>query len=117
MMDHFVCTLQELVARRVVSVDLGRNAAGRPTRGLVAIDGMGEIVAYQDLCRHLPVFLDASERFLSDDKRHLVCMTHGALYRISDGMCVEGPCEGLALHALPLRMEEGQIWVAWSPAE
>ena len=114
MSEILVCTLTELHSRRVFSFDLGRNAAGRPQRGLVALDEHNNVRAYQDLCRHLPVFLDASDRFLSDDKLHLVCMTHGAHYRVRDGFCVEGPCQGKSLFALPVRVHNDDIWVSWS---
>ena len=113
MTERLVCTLQELREKRVVGFDLGRNAVGRPQRGLVVINEAGDIFAYQDLCRHLPVYLDVSRRYLSDDKHHLVCMTHGALYRIHDGLCIAGPCDGLALYPLPLRQHDDQLWVTW----
>lgn len=31
------------------------------------------------------------------DGLHLVCQTHGALFRVSDGVCVAGPCQGARL--------------------
>jgi nitrite reductase/ring-hydroxylating ferredoxin subunit len=33
------------------------------------------------------------------------CALHGALFRIEDGYCLYGPCQGASLHPLPLRQE------------
>jgi nitrite reductase/ring-hydroxylating ferredoxin subunit len=38
---------------------------------------------------------------LSRDGQHLVCMTHGALFRLSDGLCIAGPCAGQSLTPAP----------------
>ena len=40
---------------------------------------------------------------LSRDGRHLVCQTHGALFRIEDGLCIAGPCAGTRLSPVPPR--------------
>jgi nitrite reductase/ring-hydroxylating ferredoxin subunit len=41
----------------------------------------------------------------------LVCGTHGATYRLRDGHCIEGPCEGLALERLKVRSVDGDLYV------
>ena len=38
---------------------------------------------------------------LSRDGAHLVCQTHGALFRVEDGFCVAGPCAGAWLRPAP----------------
>ena len=38
-------------------------------------------------------------------------MTHGAQYRLTDGLCVHGDCEGDSLDALPIEEREGRIFV------
>ena len=40
-------------------------------------------------------------RFLDRSGRHILCSTHGALFRITDGRCIKGPCLGASL--VPLR--------------
>lgn len=39
-------------------------------------------------------------RVLDDTGEHLVCSTHGARFRASDGFCVAGICQGLSLRAV-----------------
>jgi nitrite reductase/ring-hydroxylating ferredoxin subunit len=34
---------------------------------------------------------------------------HGALFEIDTGACVSGPCAGLGLRTLPVRVERGYV--------
>lgn len=71
----------------------------------------GRIVAYENLCMHLPLTLDYGDnRFFTKDRRHLVCQTHHALYEPLTGLCVQGPCEGASLRPLKVLVSEGMIW-------
>lgn len=71
----------------------------------------GEVFAYENLCRHLPLSLDYGDgRFFSADGTHFVCQTHGALYEPRGGMCVAGPCPGTRLRKLEIEVREGVVW-------
>ncbi len=112
-MEVWVCREEELVAGVVRTAQLGHDADGRPIQALVLRDESGLVVAYRNLCRHLPVPLDGGTgELLSEDGMHLVCGTHGATYRSSDGYCVDGPCEGMALAPLSVRVAEGDLFVS-----
>jgi nitrite reductase/ring-hydroxylating ferredoxin subunit len=53
-------------------------------------------------CPHVGTPLDwAENEFLDREGRHIVCATHGALFRIDDGRCVAGPCQGDRLEPFP----------------
>ncbi len=81
--------------------------------GLFAVRAGGRVAVYVNACPHLGVPLDwAPDRFLSVDGRHIVCATHGALFRLDDGGCVHGPCYGAALEPVLIQVNEGAIWVA-----
>jgi nitrite reductase/ring-hydroxylating ferredoxin subunit len=72
----------------------------------------GDFRAYVNRCRHMTTPLDfVRYQFLTEDGRHLICMTHGALYDPMSGVCVEGPCKGLSLYPLPVLVEGGEILV------
>jgi nitrite reductase/ring-hydroxylating ferredoxin subunit len=79
---------------------------GRPPRRSVILamtaDGPR---AYWNVCRHLPVPLDSGTGRLPEGLG-LVCLTHGAVFRPDDGVCVLGPCVGAALEAIPLEHDE-----------
>ena len=48
------------------------------------------MIGYVNSCPHLGSPLDwVPNRFLSADGRHVLCATHGALFRIEDGKVVE----------------------------
>jgi len=82
----------------------------------VLLGSDGEPRAYLNRCRHLPIPIDSGSRsFLTQDKRHLLCGTHGALYQLDDGLCVAGPCLKLALEQLPIEIENGVLFVLVLP--
>ncbi len=57
--------------------------------------------AYANVCPHRSVPLDfGGMPPMSDDGQYLLCNQHGALFRLDDGVCVEGPCIGDALTAV-----------------
>ena len=72
----------------------------------------GQLLAYQNKCRHLPISLDYDDaRFFDSERRYLVCQTHGALYEPSSGLCVDGPCGGESLYPVPLEIDETGVFV------
>jgi nitrite reductase/ring-hydroxylating ferredoxin subunit len=99
----------ETLADRVRTVRLSSDANGRPREALVVRDAAGTVHAYLNLCRHLPIPLDASGQFLVDGL--LQCGTHGARYQLEDGLCVSGPCRGASLQTLELAIEDGRLFV------
>lgn len=109
-----VARASELRRGDVRAVMLPRDELGRPREALVLIAEDGEPRAYLNRCQHLPIPLDGGSRvFLDVAGTHLRCGTHGALYRVSDGLCVGGPCPGKVLVALELRVDdEGWIELA-----
>lgn len=77
------------------------------------INYQGDFHAYVNRCRHMTTPLDfVRYQFFTEDGHHLVCLTHGAIYDPSSGLCVEGPCKGLSLHRLPVVVDRGEVLVA-----
>ena len=91
-----LCRLADLDATGAKGV--GLEYGGR-WREIVVVRGMdGTIRAYDNRCPHLDLTLEARpDRFLDDNRAHLVCAMHGARFRVDDGVCVWGPCEGRSL--------------------
>ncbi|MDB6040673.1 MAG: Rieske (2Fe-2S) protein [Verrucomicrobiales bacterium] len=108
-------------ARRLIATiqDLERESTAKFTFKLEGIsrDGFvalfdGEVVAYENLCRHIPLTIDYGDnRFFTTDARHFVCQTHGAIYEPLSGLCVRGPCEGASLRKLEIAVSEGKIFL------
>jgi len=75
----------------------------------------GELHAYVNRCRHVPMSLDWVEnQFFTEDGRFVQCATHGAYYRPETGECVAGPPCGRSLVRIPLAVE-GDAIVAGCP--
>jgi nitrite reductase/ring-hydroxylating ferredoxin subunit len=110
----FVAALAELEPSEALCVPLAADALGRPREAVIVCDDEGLPRAYLNLCKHLPIPLDGgSRRFLIDGQ--LQCVTHGARYRRSDGLCVAGPCRGASLRALATEVEAGLLFVIDDP--
>lgn len=102
----------EVHTGEVLVVALPRGEDKRPREALVLLGQDGEPRAYLNRCRHLPIPIDSgSRRFLTHDGEHLLCGTHGAMFRRDDGMCIAGPCLHLALEALPIVEENGVLFL------
>ena len=62
------------------------------------------IVAYRNRCPHRGTPLDwLPDRFIAADGEHILCATHGALFRFEDGVCIAGPCPGARLEPVEIR--------------
>ncbi|MDB6064285.1 MAG: (2Fe-2S)-binding protein [Pedosphaera sp.] len=86
-------------------------SGGKPAEGFLA-RFQGQLVAYENVCRHLPLSLDYDDgRFFSRDGQHFVCQTHNAIYEPLTGLCVRGPCEGQSLKPLKIEVVNGEVWL------
>lgn len=87
---------------------------GFKTAGLALfiVRRQGRVYAYRNRCPHreIPLGYDA-EHFLDANGRLLQCGHHGALFLIETGECIQGPCAGEVLDALPCREDEHGIWL------
>lgn len=80
--------------------------------GLFAVRRGDAAFVYVNACPHVGAALDwTPDRFLTADGGRIVCATHGALFDIEGGVCVQGPCVGDRLEAVPARIVNGAILV------
>ena len=91
------------------------------TCGGQTIDGFvinfkGKFHAYINRCCHIPIPLDWTDNeFFTRDKRHLICLTHGATYEPNTGLCIDGPCPNEYLDVIPVAVKQGQVIVYCPP--
>jgi nitrite reductase/ring-hydroxylating ferredoxin subunit len=65
---------------------------------------------YVNSCPHTASPLDWVEnQYMSLDKSHILCATHGAEFRIEDGCCVLGPCRGKSLAPVAVSVRDGDV--------
>lgn len=71
-----------------------------------------EAFVYSNECPHTGMPLDFKPgRFLTADGAMIQCSTHGAKFRIEDGFCVKGPCEGDSLKAVKTEIHDGHLYL------
>jgi nitrite reductase/ring-hydroxylating ferredoxin subunit len=92
---------------------LGPDPSG-PSAGRILVWRRGARVrAYWNRCPHRGTPLDwVQDHFMDRAGEHLVCATHGALFRPADGACVAGPCAGDRLAPVDVEVREGDVYVA-----
>jgi len=77
---------------------------------IVVVRRGGTVHGYVNSCPHALSRLDYTPGdFLDDDSRHLYCAVHGAVFRVEDGVCIEGPCIGEALPAARVVLDGGRV--------
>ena len=69
--------------------------------------------AYLNTCPHNWVGLDwMKDKFLASRGGDIVCFAHGAHFRVEDGLCTAGVCEGQSLIRAPVRVVAGEVRLA-----
>ena len=101
--ERVLCTLEDIPDGN----SRGFPAAPGGFTGLFAVRRGREVRVYVNSCPHIGVPLDpVPDRFLDRKREAIVCSTHGARFRIEDGVCTSGPCYGEVLEAVPVRIDE-----------
>jgi nitrite reductase/ring-hydroxylating ferredoxin subunit len=111
-----------MTSRRVLCIlhDLENTGArgitfGQPpdVREIVVVQTPCGVAAYANRCPHMYSTLETfPDRFLDEDREHLVCSTHGARFRVADGLCVAGPCKGDNLERVDVVVDGSEILLA-----
>lgn len=87
--------------------------AGLRSAGLVLYRQGAQVQAYVNLCPHFALPLNApGSGFLLAGPGSVMCVHHCAVFRCSDGLCVEGPAAGRSLAAVAVTVVDGRVHVA-----
>jgi len=82
------------------------------TNMVLAVRNGERAVVYLNSCPHTGAPLDLNEgKFLTRERKHIICSTHGALFRIEDGYCISGPCQSSSLEAVPVTIKNGDVLI------
>jgi nitrite reductase/ring-hydroxylating ferredoxin subunit len=75
-------------------------------RAIFVVRWNGRVVAYRNVCPHAGTPLDFKpDTFLAPDGETIQCATHGARFRIEDGACIAGPCNGKGLTGVAVEID------------
>lgn len=71
-----------------------------------------DVFVYRNSCPHEGDRMEHGRgQFLDESKQRILCASHGAVFRIEDGVCIEGPCEGERLSAFAATVEDGEVFI------
>jgi len=71
------------------------------------------VAGFVNACPHMGLPLDEKpDRLALGGGAFLRCSHHGAVFRVADGVCVEGPCLGESLDSVALRIADGIVFLA-----
>jgi nitrite reductase/ring-hydroxylating ferredoxin subunit len=105
-----LCRLADLDATGAKGVTLG---VWPQSRDIVVVRDGAAVRAYVNRCPHRSTTLETvPDRFLDLERKHLICSTHGARFRIADGRCVSGPCLDLMLEGAAVAVRDGAVYLA-----
>ena len=109
MTDRFIrlCELDELADPGSREFSFG---TGDWPLEFFVVRSAGEVFGFVNRCPHAGHALNwQPDRFLTREQDLILCNSHGARFRITDGVCVSGPCPGASLDPVTLRIDDGQI--------
>lgn len=88
------------------------SSKGFESNKVFAVNYFGTIYVYRNNCPHLGIPLEWNEnQFLDSSDSMIQCANHGALFVISSGQCVAGPCIGQSLQIIPHQIINDGIWI------
>ncbi len=88
---------------------------GEPTE-IFLVNHNDTVTAWLDRCPHRGTPLAwQPDNYLDAEREHLICATHGALFRPDDGRCIAGPCAGEALTPVAIEIINNTVFVQAPP--
>ncbi len=104
-----LCALSDIPDGGAKGMEIG---VGPQRLDLILLRDGNAVRAFRNACPHQGTPLETfPDRFLDATGQFLVCTTHGARFRVSDGVCVHGPCQGAALKRVPVRVAGGKVFL------
>lgn len=84
---------------------------GEDQLNLFLVNKKGRLHGYENRCPHMGTPLDwKPDQFLNKENTLIQCSTHGALFQIEDGLCIQGPCSKQSLAKIELEIIDGKVY-------
>ena len=72
-----------------------------------------DVKAYLNSCPHFSLPLNSRPgEFLILGGARIMCAYHCSVFRLQDGVCVDGPAAGMTLDAMSVEVRDGQVFLA-----
>ncbi len=82
--------------------------SGKEARGIIVLRRDDAVRGFVNVCPHFQIPLD-HRGAVTTFREFVLCSHHYAAFRIADGSCVEGPCQGASLTPVPIEVEAGRV--------
>lgn len=104
-----ICSLEEMSDLQGAAFETKTSMGARQ---IFVVRKGRQFFGYVNSCPHTGAPLNiVPGGFLSYDKKHILCSTHGALFEIDSGYCVSGPCKNDSLVPVSLEKKNGYLFV------
>lgn len=111
-----LCELGDIPSDNGLACDPGGPTSEFP---IVLFRAGATVVAFLNRCPHAGIPLNFGDDVFclydSDGERDVICPHHSALFRLPEGLCHDGPCEGDRLTAVPIEVRDSVVFVAGVP--
>ncbi|HEU4734938.1 MAG TPA: Rieske 2Fe-2S domain-containing protein [Kofleriaceae bacterium] len=75
-----------------------------------------QVFGYLNICPHFSLRLNYRANQFTTRDGEILCSMHFALFRMDDGVCIEGACPGRALDPVPVEaLPDGTLRIAGAP--
>lgn len=102
-----LCALDSLPNRAAAMLSIG---TGSDSQDILLVREDDRVHGFVNACPHMGVELDFKpDRIAIGEGRFLRCSHHGAVFRVEDGLCIAGPCQGDTLERLPIAIRDGMV--------
>ena len=102
-----LCALAALPDGRATVID---EPGAKLEETIVLVRRGDDIAGFVNQCPHMGFALDwKAERIALDGGAFVRCIHHNAVFRVTDGLCVSGPCPGEHLTAVTLAIVDGAV--------
>lgn len=106
----FVCSDEMLGEGKYRRIDVFFR--GKPD-SIIIVRHQGKVIAYRNLCVHMPRTLDCESDFILDDSgEHLRCSMHGIVYSLETGESLSEICRGKKLTAIRAMERDQGIYIS-----
>jgi nitrite reductase/ring-hydroxylating ferredoxin subunit len=79
---------------------------------ILAVRQQEQLFLYHNRCPHLGIPLEwQADQFLNYDRSLIQCNTHGALFTIDTGECINGPCTGQYLSSVTFTIKDDYVYL------
>ena len=108
-MSSVLCKTTDLDTLGSIGLEVKIN---RKTQDIFIIKKDTEFFAYKNQCPHRLTQMEWNPNdFLTEDKQHIICAMHAAIFNLDNGFCISGPCAGESLKKVGISVKDGNIFL------